>query len=224
MQSLEYLADHEFIDAYDLCAEAQGLEASYRPERDEFSIPECVRNHVGRRPAIEAANRIVQLTREGRLADAVELSARLSNDERLYDEECRLWFADTYRRLLDRFEAERPANLTLQWIRDRLRDLRDISSVERSGIDAKFFRSSGNEIRLCKTEGDYYEYFGGWNGSIKQLKEAAEHCRQNGGDSVYIGGHWLCGDSFDGDFEPTDCEWGLSLSVDDILCDGRASK
>lgn len=144
-------------DAYDICAAARGLEASYRPE--------CVRNH----------------------------------------------------------EADRPERLTLQWIKDRLRDLRDISSVQKAGIDAKFFRSSGNEIRLGKTDGDYYEYFGGWDGTLKQLKEAAEHCRQNGGDSVYVGGHWLCGDSFDGDFEPTDCEWGLSLTVDDVLGAGIAS-
>lgn len=121
-------------------------------------------------------------------------------------------------------KGDRPATLTLQGIKERLRDLRDATLADRDTIDAAFFRSSGNEIRLSKADGDYYEYYGGWKGTIKGLKDAAERCRQKGGDTVYVGGHWLCGYALDGDFEPTECEWGISLTVEEILAIGRAAK
>lgn len=166
-----------------------------------LDLVDAQKNH-GYRPTFrESGNEAVAV-----LAEVYDYCAAARGLEASYRPEC-----------VRNHEADRPETLTLKWIKGRLRDLRDASSDERASIDAKFFRSSGDEIRLSSTEGDYYEYFGGWDGTLKQLKQAAAHCRQNGGESVYIGGYWLCGDSFYGEFEPTDCEWGLSLSVDEIL-------
>jgi len=118
--------------------------------------------------------------------------------------------------------APAPEKLTLQSIKDKLRKLRD----EAHPGKIKHYpciRSGGNELRLLGDNG-FYEYFGEWKGTLKELKFAAERCRSYGGDHVDIGGQWLCCETLDGDYEPCDgSEWSLELSVDEILAIGKKS-
>ncbi len=114
-----------------------------------------------------------------------------------------------------------PAKLTLASIKAKLRDLREEAHRETRSIDAKYFRSSGHEVRLGGGPDGYYEYGGAWDGTLKDLKDHAERCRSKGGDTVDIGGQWLCGNDLNDTFDPTDCEWFVSLTVDEILGIGR---
>lgn len=117
--------------------------------------------------------------------------------------------------------GETKPKLTLASIKAKLRDLREEAQAETRSIDAKYFRSSGNEVRLGGGSDNYYEYGGAWDGTLKDLKSHAERCRSHGGDTVHIGGQWLCGNDLEDTFDPTDCEWNLSLSVDEILGIGK---
>ena len=122
--------------------------------------------------------------------------------------------------------APAPEKLTLQSIKDKLRKLRDESHPGRIK-NYPYVRSGGHEFRLGgdnNTLGGYYEYYGSWNGTLRDLKDAAERCKSKGGDSVEIGGQWLCCDTLDGDYEPCDgSEWFLELTPDEILAIGKKS-
>lgn len=137
--------------------------------------------------------------------------------------ECRGLPLRAYRPQQAKPEAK-PA-LTLQSLKDSLRTLRDEAHPGRiKGYP--YVRSGGNEFRLGGdngTLGGYYEYYGSWNGTLKELKDAAVRCREKGGDTVSIGGQWLCCDCLDGDYEPTDCDWNINLTVDEILAIGKKS-
>ena len=216
----------EFLaETYDYLAECRGLPLrAYRPERRPLpvgvpAIPECVRNHDGRRPAGAAADNLARLSREGKLIEAIKCATRLAGDKQHYPIECRDWFSKAADSLLNSLDADKPGVLTLQWIKDRLSDLRDIAHDQAKTLDVRFLRSSGHEVRLGG--GDYYEYSGGWNGTLKDLKSHAERCQSKGGDTVNVGGQWLCADSLEDTFDPTDCEWNLSLTVDEILGIGK---
>jgi hypothetical protein len=123
-------------------------------------------------------------------------------------------------------ERAKPVAPTLQSIKDKLRTLRDEAHPGRIK-DYPYIRSGGHEFRLGgenNSLGGYYEYYGSWNGTLRGLKDAAERCKSKGGDSVGIGGQWLCCDTLDGDYEPCDgSEWFLELTPDEILAIGKKS-
>ena len=114
-----------------------------------------------------------------------------------------------------------PAKLTLASIKAELGTLRDEARREARSIDARFFRSSGTEVRFGGDEDVDYCFVGEWNGTLKHLKGLAEDCRSRGGKIVSLSGYWLCGEGLRDDFDRTDCEWELNLTVDDILNIGK---
>ena len=202
-------------EAYDSAAEARGLPLrAYRPERQPLpegvpQVPECVRQD---RRASTHAYAVIDHASKGNVGAAAITAARAEANDRL-PFECRDWFGKAVETLLVRLDADRPAKLTLCWIADRCRWLRDISREQAKGVDCAHLRSSGTEVRVSGPN-NFYEYIGPWDGTLKSLREAAG---QPGVDEVSLGGHWLCGESLDGDFGRTDAEWGLSLSAREIL-------
>ena len=217
-------------EVYDLVAEARGLALrAYRPEQHPKplpagipAIPACVRDHYGRRPAGAAADWIVSLASEGRLVDAIKSAQRIAANDRDYDNNCREWFRNACDALLNAYDADKPEKLTIQWVKDRVASLRDIAHDQARPLKARFLRSSGNEVRLTG-DNNYYEYTGEWNGTLKDLKHHAEYCKSKGGNLVFVSGYWLCGEDLRDDFDRTDCEWDLCLTVDEILNIRRAS-
>ncbi len=119
-------------------------------------------------------------------------------------------------------KAQKPA-LTLASIKAELRTLRDEARREARSIDARFFRSSGTEVRFGGDEDVDYCFVGEWDGTLKQLKSLAEDCRSRGGKIVSLSGHWKCGENLEDIFDPTDCEWEVNLSPEEILAIGRVS-
>jgi hypothetical protein len=121
-------------------------------------------------------------------------------------------------------QQAKPVAPTLQSIKAELRTLREEAHPGRvKGYP--YVRSGGNEIRLIGSEGGFYEYWGSWDGTLKELKDGAVRCRDRGGDTVSVGGRWLCCDCIDGDYEPCDgTDWGVSLSVDEILAIGKKAE
>jgi hypothetical protein len=119
-------------------------------------------------------------------------------------------------------QAKRPA-LTLQGVKATVARLRREARRECRSIDARFFRSSGTEVRFGGDEDVDYCFVGEWNGTLKQLKSLAKDCRSRGGKIVSLSGHWKCGDDLKDIFDPTDCEWNLDLQVSDILKIGSVS-
>ena len=217
-------------EVYDLVAEARGLALrAYRPQQHPKPLPAglpaispCVRNHYGRRPAGAAADWIVSLASDGRLVDAIKSAQRIAANDRDYDNNCREWFRNAGDALLNAYDADKPEKLSLQWIKDRLANLRDIAHAQAKTLGVRFLRSSGNEVRLGGDNG-YYEYHGDWNGTLKDLKYHAEHCKANGGNSVVVSGYWLYGEDLRDDFDRTYCEWDLCLTPDEILAIGKRS-
>jgi hypothetical protein len=118
-------------------------------------------------------------------------------------------------------QRAKPTKLTVAAIKAKLRDLREEAHRNTRSIDAKYFRSSGIEVRLGGGPNDYYEYGGAWDGTLKDLRDHAERCRSNGGDTVTLGGQWLFGNDLKDTFDPTDCEWFVELKVDEILSIGK---
>lgn len=142
-----------------------------------------------------------------------------------YDFVATLWGLPLTSYRPEQVKPEAKPALTLQSLKDSLRTLRDEAHPGRiKGYP--YVRSGGNEFRLGGdngTLGGYYEFYGSWNGTLKELKDAAVRCREKGGDTVSIGGQWLCCDCLDGDYEPTDCDWNIDLPVDEILAIGKKS-
>ena len=116
--------------------------------------------------------------------------------------------------------------LTLGWIKDTLKARRDAARRDTREIEARFFRSSGNEAYLRADDGSsdgHCEYVGDWNGTLKSLRDLAERCLRNGGTTVSLQGCWKCGEDLRDEFDPTDCEWVLDLSAKEILAIGKQS-
>jgi len=142
------------------------------------------------------------------------------------------FLAETYDYLAERRGADlrgyrperavKPA-LTLGWIKDTLKARRDAARRDAREIEARFFRSSGNEVYLRSDDGSsdgYCECVGDWNGTLKALRDLAERCIRNGGTTVSLQGVWKCGEDLRDDFDPTDCEWVLDLSAKEVLAIG----
>jgi hypothetical protein len=113
--------------------------------------------------------------------------------------------------------------LTLQSLKAKLKHLRDEARRDANSIDARFFRSSGTEVRFGGDADVDYCFVGEWDGTLKQLKSLAEDCRSRGGKIVSLSGHWKCGDNLEDIFDPTDCEWEVNLTPDEILNIGKKS-
>jgi len=113
--------------------------------------------------------------------------------------------------------------LTLQSLKANLKHLRDEARRDAKSIDARFFRSSGTEVRFGGDADVDYCFVGEWNGTLKQLKSLAEDCQSRGGKIVSLSGHWKCGDNLEDIFDPTDCEWEVNLTPDEILAIGKRS-
>lgn len=135
--------------------------------------------------------------------------------------ECRGLALRAYRPEQAKPEAK-PA-LTLQSLRAKLKHLRDEARRDTKSIDARFFRSSGIEVRFGGDADVDYCFVGEWNGTLKQLKSLAEDCQSQGGKTVSLSGYWLCGDNLEDTFDPTDCEWDVTLTVEEILAIGKKS-
>lgn len=120
-------------------------------------------------------------------------------------------------------QQAKPPALTLQGVKATVARLRREARRECRSIDARFFRSSGTEVRFGGDEDVDYCFAGEWNGTLKQLKSLARDCRSRGGKIVSLSGYWLCGEDLRDDFDRTDCEWELTLTVDEILNIRRAS-
>jgi hypothetical protein len=216
-------------ETYDYLAETRGLPLrAYRPEQGSLpagvpAIPECVRKDIGRNSAATAADTVVRLAAEGRVAEAAIFAIRRADDSRPSTEDCRQWFWKAADSLKLRLDSDRPAVLTFAWIKERCKQLREIAHAEAKTLDATFVRSRGYEVRCYSSTGGFYHSSGpgGWDGTLKSLKDDALWCREKGGDHVDIGGGFDCCEEFSGDYEPTDCEWNLSLTVDDILNIGK---
>ena len=118
--------------------------------------------------------------------------------------------------------AKQPV-LTLQSLKAKLKHLRDEARRDTKSIDARFFRSSGTEVRFGGDADVDYCFVGEWDGTLKQLKSLAEDCRSRGGKIVSLSGHWKCGDNLEDIFDPTDCEWEVNLTPDEILAIGKKS-
>ena len=118
-------------------------------------------------------------------------------------------------------EKAKPQALTLQSLKAKLKHLRDEARRDTKSIDARFFRSSGTEVRFGGDADADYCFVGEWNGTLKQLKSLAEDCRSRGGKIVSLSGYWLCGEDLRDDFDRTDCEWFVDLTVDEILNIGK---
>ncbi len=113
--------------------------------------------------------------------------------------------------------------LTLQSLKAKLKHLRGEARRDTKSIDARFFRSSGTEVRFGGDADVDYCFVGEWDGTLKQLKSLAEDCRSRGGKIVSLSGHWKCGDNLEDIFDPTDCEWEVNLTPDEILAIGKKS-
>lgn len=222
-------------DAYDYVATLWGLPLkSFRPERVEDrplpagvpAIPACVKEDKRpHRSASTAADIIVGFVRDGRIADAVLIAVSKAADDRSYAADIREWFSRTADSLKHRLDEDRPAVLTLQWIKDRCRQLRDIAHREAKTVDCKFIRSRGFEYRLC-SEDDVIEGSGPGckEPTLKGLRADAVQCREQGGSSIDISGGYDGSDDFEfSDYQPFVTEWSLSLSVDEILAIGKKS-
>jgi hypothetical protein len=120
-------------------------------------------------------------------------------------------------------QRAKPVALTLQSLKAKLKHLRGEARRDTKSIDARFFRSSGTEVRFGGDADVDYCFVGEWNGTLKQLKSLAEECRSRGGKIVSLSGHWKCGDNLEDIFDPTDCEWEVNLTPDEILAIGKKS-
>ena len=220
-------------EVYDLIAECRGHALrAYRPEQAKPlpvgvpPIPDCVRQDTRPyRSAAVAADIVVGFAREGQIADAVLIAVSKAADERSYGADIRDWFSRTADSLKKRLDEDRPQVLTLQWIKDRCRKLRDIAHREAKTVDCKFIRSRGFEYRLC-SEDDVIECSGPGckEPTLKGLRADAVLCREQGGSSINISGGYDGSDDFEfSDYQPFVTEWSLTLSVDEILAIGKKS-
>jgi hypothetical protein len=227
-------------DAYDFVAKLWGLPlTSYRPEQAK-PIPACPQTLPAGLPPLPAcirddkrgfynsngyASQIVQFIEAGRIADAVLLAVRVAGNDHRHAADIRDWFSRAADSLKHRLDDDRPAVLTLQWIKDRCRQLRDIAHAEAKTVDCKFIRSRGFEYRLC-SEDDVIEGSGPGckEPTLKGLRADAARCREQGGSSINISGGYDGSDDFEfSDYQPFVTEWSLTLSVDEILAIGKKS-
>jgi len=227
-------------DAYDFVATLWGLPlTSYRPEQPK-PLPVCVSTFPAGLPPLPAcirddkrgfynsngyASQIVQFIEAGRIADAVLLAVRVAGNDHRHAADIRDWFSRTADSLKNRLDDDRPAVLTIQWIKDRCRQLRDIAHAEAKTVDCKFVRSRGYEYRLCSDKGTIESSGPGCKEpTLKSLRADAVACREDGGDLIQIGGGYDGSDDFGfSDYQPFVTEWSLTLTVEEILNIKRAS-
>jgi hypothetical protein len=220
-------------EVYDLVAEARGLALrAYRPEQAKplpaglQPLPACIRDDKrGFYNSNGYASQIIQFIESGRIADAVLLAVRVAGNDHRHAADIRDWFSRTADSLKKRLDEDRPEVLTLQWIKDRCRQLRDIAHAEAKTVDCKFIRSRGFEYRLC-SEDDVIECSGPGckEPTLKGLRADAARCSEQGGNSINISGGYDGSDDFGfSDYQPFVTEWDLTLTVDEILGIKRAS-
>lgn len=221
-------------EVYDLVAECRGLPLrAYRPEQAKPEptlpaglppLPACIKDdRRGFYNSNGYASQIVKFIEAGRIADAVLLAVRVAGNDHRHAADIREWFSRVSDSLKHRLDDDRPAVLTLQWIKDRCRQLREIAHAEAKTVDCKFIRSRGFEYRLCSNEGTIESSGPGCKEpTLKGLRADAVRCREDGGDLIQIGGGYDGSDDFEfSDYQPFVTEWDLTLTVDEILSIGK---
>lgn len=208
-------------ETYDYLAETRGLPLrAYRPEQAALlpagipEVPPCVLNHVPFRGRSGKwyADKVIDLASTNGLYGAIRTALDAINA--IDKQDCRDWFGAVADSLKEQFDRDRPSRLSIQWIKQRCHDLREIANAEAKTVDVKYLRSRGYDYHAIG-EGGVIDSTGPGSKepTLRLLKDLASR-----GTEVEISGGFDGSDDFGfGDYEPLVAEWSLTLKSEDIL-------